>query len=75
MLCKVPSQRMTLAQAKAHPWFAPIDWEALAAGSLQAPPIPELEVRAQDWKKLASMCRRRGAGIFLFLTFDLCQSC
>jgi serine/threonine protein kinase len=47
MLQKDPAARITLEQAKSHPWFKSIDWEKLSRKDVISPFIPPTS--GTDW--------------------------
>lgn len=51
LLVKTPGKRLGVASIsclKSHPWFAGLDWYALAARDLRAPYIPPTDAREDD---------------------------
>ena len=41
LLVKSPDKRLVGEDVKSHPFFDPIDWEALSAGEIDPPFVPE----------------------------------
>jgi len=51
LLCVDPKRRISLQEAKLHPWFAEtVNWEGLASKSLE-PPIPPQMVQEYGWAR------------------------
>ena len=51
LLVKTPGKRLgvsSISSLKSHPWFAGLDWCALAARDLRAPYIPPTDAREDD---------------------------
>jgi len=68
LLCKDLNRRMcTVAAVKAHPWFADISWEKLAAKQVPAPfrPPPEPEDEPAYPVQTLSFCRVPTQGVIL----------